>query len=744
MPSKFLFYRPRFILAALVLLAVLFQASLAGAYIGPGAGFAVVGSFMAFFFAFLSALLSMLVWPARALYIFIRRKLLKLRPQVKRVIVLGLDGLDPRTVHKMFQEDKLPNLKKLKEEGYFRPLKSTTPSISPVAWSTFMTGVNPGKHAIFDFLAPDRKAYLPVLSSSKIGNVERTVKIGKYVIPLGSPEIRLLRKSAPFWKILGDNFIFSQILRVPITFPPEKHYGTNLAAMCVPDLRGSQGSFTYFTSAKGENARHTGGIQVTLESDGNGGFVCDLPGPDNPLVPGVGEMKIPLKLKKEKDDWKLILPDAEVALAKDKYTDYVDLTFKAGLGVAARGIGRFRLLATEPDLELYLTPINIDPRSPAMPISHPSFFSSYIAKLQGPYATLGLNEDTWSLNERVLEEGAFLEQVWDIHEEREKMFLRAIDTTSKGCVVCVFDATDRVQHMFMRYEHPDHPANAGKDTQKYKNAIPELYERADELVGKVMAKRRKGDVLIVMSDHGFTSFKRGMNLNSWLWKEGYLATRDGKPSGELYENVDWENTRAYALGLAGMFLNLKGREARGVVEKDEAQALRAEIAAKLEGIEDKEGGGVAIEKVHLSGDAYWGPYAGQGPDLVPGFRPGWRVSWDGAMGVVNDVVFEDNLKAWSGDHCVDERFVPGVLFCDRDLECKTPWIGDVAPTILEWFGVPIPAHMDGKSLLHPRHEETKSDSIKEKAGENLEINQDNGEDAPAAAISSASIKDEAI
>ena len=199
--------------AVFLILLLCFFSFPAYAYIGPGAGFAILGSFMVFFFAFLSALLAVLLFPIRALIRLIQIKKQGNKPYVKRVIVLGLDGLDPDLCEKYISEGKLPNFKKLTEQGSFRRLKTTLPAMSPVAWSTFATGVNPGKHNIFDFLAPDRKSYLPVLSSTKIRQPEKTLKLGKYQIPLKKPEIQLLRKSQPFWKTLGDHWIFSQIIR---------------------------------------------------------------------------------------------------------------------------------------------------------------------------------------------------------------------------------------------------------------------------------------------------------------------------------------------------------------------------------------------------------------------------------------------------------------------------------------------------------------------------------------------------
>ncbi|MCX5887582.1 MAG: alkaline phosphatase family protein, partial [Proteobacteria bacterium] len=326
------------------------------AYIGPGAGFAILGSFMAFFFAILAAMAAVLVFPVRSLVRFIQVKKQGNHPYAQRVIVLGLDGLDPSLCEKFMAEGKLPNFKKLSKEGSFRRLKTTLPAMSPVAWSSFATGVNPGKHNIFDFLTPDRNSYLPVLSSTRIHTFEKFLAIGSYRIPLKKPEIQLLRRSQPFWKILGDHWIFSQIIRVPITFPPEKFYGTELSAMCVPDLRGSQGSFTYWRT-KGAEGKHTGGIELPLERTERG-WISYIPGPENTLSKNREEMRINFELRpKGENEFWLILPDQQVKLVKRNYTDWIRLRFKTGLGIRVSGLAKFMLLKGGEAPELYLTPI---------------------------------------------------------------------------------------------------------------------------------------------------------------------------------------------------------------------------------------------------------------------------------------------------------------------------------------------------------------------------------------------------
>jgi predicted AlkP superfamily phosphohydrolase/phosphomutase len=384
-----------------------------------------------------------------------------------------------------------------------------------------------------------------------------------------------------------------------------------------------------------------------------------------------------------------------------EYTNWVPVTFHGGFRQKVHGICQFMLLTTEPEFELYVTPIQIDPGNPAMPISHPTVYSMYLAKNQGPYATLGLAEDTWAHNEKILEDPDFLHQCIEADEEREKMFLDSLEKIKRGLVVCVFDGTDRIQHMFWRYIDPDHPAHDGQGTRRQRKAIEELYLRMDELVGRTMAKCSDPDtVLMVISDHGFASFRRGIDLNRWLIDNGYLTLKEGEDyKGKKYlRTVDWSKTTAFALGLAGIYLNVKGRELHGIVDTAETDALRDEIAQKLGGLIDPESGGVAISTVYNTRKVYRGPYTVEAPDLIPGYNDGYRVGWETAIGEITDSVFHDNNKAWSGDHCVDPKLVPGMFFCNRRVEDEFPRLMDLGPTTLKLFGVDVPDHMDGKPL----------------------------------------------
>jgi len=688
------------IFLTLFLLLTLSGIENAQAYIGPGAGFAFISSFFILLISVLLAVMTILFWPLRLIFKTIRKK--KRTPgknKASRVIIVGLDGMDPDLAARYMEEGKLANLSKIRETGTFRKLQTTLPPISPVAWSTFTTGVDPSRHNIFDFLNRDLRTYLPELSSTRIVPGSRSLSIGKYSIPLGKPSVKLLRRGKPFWSLLGKYGIFSAIIRVPITYPPEKLNGVLLSGMCVPDLKGTQGTFTSYTSG-GTTEKQTGGVQIRVNREGDR-IETHIPGPDNFLLRNNEEMRIPLNITiNGSNEAVLEISKEKIRLKKDTYSPWVRLTFKAGPGMKIRGICRFYIKQLKPDFDMYMTPINIDPEAPSLPISSPFSYSVYLAKLMGSYATLGLAEDTWALNERVIDEDIFLEQAYKHHEEREAMLFNALDKTRNGLCVCVFDTTDRIQHMFMRFIADDHPAHAvdmvGKD---YSDTIEQLYGRMDEMIGRVMKTIDKDDVLMVISDHGFKQFKRGVNLNSWLHKNGYLALKDGKDtSGDWFKDIDWTKTRAYTFGLSGIYINEKGREPQGIVPAEEKGDLKAELISRLQGLPDDETGRISIKEVYDAAEHYDGPYRDNGPDLIIGYNEGYRASWGAAVGSVDVHIFEDNNKSWSGDHCMDPRLVPGVLFCNRNISVDNPHIKDIAPTVLDLFGVEIPSYMNGKPL----------------------------------------------
>jgi len=656
---------------------------------------------MVIFTTIIVAILSLLLWPFRMVWRLVKTGR-KPKPWIRRLIIVGLDGQEPKLTDRFMAEGKLPNFKKLADAGCYHRLRSTFPSLSPVAWSSFSTGTNPGKHNIYDFLDRDLRTYLPLLSSTRIGRVEKYLKLGRFRIPLHKPELRLLRKSKPFWTILGERFIWSTILRVPITFPPDKFYGAELSAMCVPDLLGTQGTFLLYSTRPAEEKFKEGGIRLALEGSADR-FEATLQGPGNSFLEDEPPLELPLSIELDRSSSKarIQVGSETLELSPATLSDWIPLSFRAAPGVTVTGICRMMVTEMAEHTSLYVTPISLDPENPAMPVSHPSYYSTYLAKKIGPFTTLGLAEDTWALNEGVIDDGTFLKQTYDIDDEREAMFFAALDRLREGTLACVFDATDRVQHMFWRYIEDGHPAAVGREDAEHRNAIEDLYVRNDALVGRVLKKVRKGDVVMVISDHGFASFRRGVNLNSWLHAEGYLVLKEGcDGSREWLRDVDWSRTRAYSIGLTGMFLNLEGREEEGIVKPgEEAEALKAEIVGKLEGLIDSEKDEIGINEAFDTAKIYSGPYVGNAPDLLIGYNAGYRTSWDCATGMVSGPIFEDNVKAWSGDHCIDPRLVPGVFFCNHAIDGEDPGLIDIAPTALRLFGLKPPGHMDGKPLF---------------------------------------------
>jgi len=669
------------------------------AYIGPGAGFALGGSFLFAFAGILLAVVAVLAWPVRVLLRSLRGRGKRRKGAAGRVVVLGLDGFDPVICKKMMDSGDLPHLSALKKEGGYRPLLTTYPAMSPVGWSTFATGVDPSGHNIFDFLSRDLVTHLPVLSSTRL-HQRPARSLGPIALPGGGPRFELLRRSKPFWKTCAETGLASTILRVPITFPPEKFYGIQLSGMCAPDLRGTQGTFSYFASEPEENGDSTGGEYYHVKMENN--IVrSELVGPQN----AAGKNNDPLKCGFEiavSDSRKATLKinGKQYEITKGKYSDWIKVEFKSSPFVKISGICKFLLISTDPGFKLYVTPINIDPEKPAMPISYPAVYSTYLSKKQGYYATLGLAEDSWALNQKLITDDDFLQQCLDADQEREVMFFDSLNNIKHGLCLCVFDGTDRIQHAFWRQMDENHPAHNGKFTASKTSAIEEIYKHADKFLEKIMKQYNEKDTLImIISDHGFNGFRYGVDLNRWLEENGYLKLKEEGRNKKNLSGVDWSKTRAFAMGLSGIFLNIKGRESKGIVDsKTEASALREEIAGKLRQLNDPIRNQQAVKQVYNAQKIYSGPYKNNAPDLIVGYQVGYRASWETAVGQVTEQIFHDNIKAWSGDHCIDHSLVPGVLFCNHKINDERPRLMDIGPTVLNMFGVEVPAHMDGRQL----------------------------------------------
>jgi predicted AlkP superfamily phosphohydrolase/phosphomutase len=602
-----------------------------------------------------------------------------------RTIVLGFDGMDPELTDRWMADGTLPNFARLAREGHYQKLPTTNPAQSPVAWSSFATGLNPGEHGMFDFLRRNPETYAPEYALSAIEPPNTVIRAFGYRLPLDEGAIRNRRVGTPFWISAEREGHRTSVLRVPVTYPADP-ISSMLSGMGVPDLLGTQGTFTFYTTeeAKGES---TGGRIVTVEAEG-GRVETALEGPPHPLYQEPVPLTIPLTIEQVGTDRvRIRLGDQEIELATAGWSDWVpaEFTFAGLIGVS--GLVRFYLVEAFPELKLYVSPIQFDPRAPAGPISMPPDYAAELAGRIGLYHTIGMPEETWSLNEERISDAAYLEMVAAILKEREAMLFDALGQTERELVVAVFVQTDRISHMFWRGIDPRHPLYDRTD-ERARGAIRWIYGEADRILGRVRAAMKPEDRLIVLSDHGFDSFRRAVHLNRWLAEAGYLALKPGAPSSEsLFTNVDWTKTKAFALGLNGIFLNLRGREGLGIVRPDEADALEREISEKLKRWRDPDTGGAPVHTIYDGEEVYQGAQTADAPDLVIGYARGYRASWQTALGGVPDSLVEDNTRKWSGDHCVEPSLVPGVLFASFKPEAEVASITEVPDLIRDIMGL---------------------------------------------------------
>ncbi|MGE5245120.1 MAG: alkaline phosphatase family protein [Betaproteobacteria bacterium] len=655
----------------------------------------------------------------------------------QRVFVMGFDGMDPTLARKWMDEGKLPNLKKLADEGTFTTLGSTIPSESPTAWSSFATGVNPGKHDIYDFLIRDFKTYFPDFNMVKREPPEFLWGL----IPTKLPKVISTRGGTSFWVYAGRDGIRSRVLTVPVTFPPETiEHGKMLAGLPTPDVRGTIGTYYYWAtdvSRYEEGNTEFGGITKRLLFDGDTAQT-ELVGPPNPIVrqklrevraktpqsdadrmeiarlEAQEDIRLPMSIHWDREGRSATvdLDGTSVQLAQGEWSPWVDVTFKVNIFVRIHGMMQLYLVRAGQDLQLYGSPVNLDPRDPPIPISKPDSFSNEIvSELGGVYRTLGWAESADKpLNEDRLDEGAFIYDSNKAMDDREKVILDNLKHDDWDLFVGVIETTDRVQHMMWRLIDPTHPMYDAKLAAKYGDAIENVYRRADDFVGELRARLPKDVVFMVVSDHGFHSFRRGVNLNTWLVQNGYMAFKgqSGKKTlndlfgrGTFFEGVDWSHTRAYAVGLGQIYFNLKGREGQGIVsEGAEYRALQDEIRSRLITLTDPENGARVFGGIYKRDDIYKGPYIRNAPDLEVGFNDGYRVGWQDTLGGIARSVIEDNDRKWSGDHCATTPEISGgVFFANRKINTATPSIMDISPTVLRLLGVPVPSDLDGRPIM---------------------------------------------
>jgi predicted AlkP superfamily phosphohydrolase/phosphomutase len=613
---------------------------------------------------------------------------------MKKVIIIGLDGFEPKIVERMLEAGDLPNLAKLREQGGYSRIRTTYPAQTPVAWSTFATGTNPGRHGIFDFIRRDPKTYLPDLS------MNRYEQKNAYL----PPKAVNLRRGTPLWQLLSAAGISSSVVRCPCTYPPDDIQGRMLSGMGVPDLRGGLGTSTFYTSDKTVKTGESESV-LNIKAEPDGTIRTYIIGPRNPKTRSDLRFDITVQIDISAKRVTVFSEGQPKALEirEGEWSDWLKVKFKLGMLQSIKGMVRFYLVQTDPVFELYAAPVNFDPEAPLFPISSPPEYAKELTREVGTYYTTGMVEDHGGLNNERFDEHAYLEQCEAVLREREQMMHYELDRLKEGFFFCLFDTPDRIQHMFWRFGEHDHPANRVKPSKDLAHVIDEHYRACDRVVGEAMQYADDQTLCITLSDHGMNSFQRGVHLNTWLHSNGLLSlrngTRPGDEAGDFFHSVDWDRTKAYAVGLGGIYLNLKGRERQGIVEPGEAEGLKASIAEGLTDLRDAALGRVAIRSIVTREQVYTGPFVDEAPDLLVNFSEGYRVSWTTALGGIPEGHFEDNVKKWGGDHIIDPSLVPGVLFMNRAFRENQASLLDMAPTILEALGAPPGEAMEGKSLL---------------------------------------------
>ncbi len=652
----------------------------------------------------------------------------KTKPTGKKVLIVGIDGMDPRLVDEFMSRGLLPNFEKLMSMGDFKPLTSSIPPQSPVAWANFITGTNPGKHGIFDFIHRDPDTYMPYLSTSKTEGApeDDSIALGKRVIWLKGGVAENKVAGTPFWEYLAENGIWERVFKIPSNFPPAGGVGWSGSGMGTPDILGTYGTFTYFTDNPPEHPDSIGGGTITpVYMVEENVFRTKFVGPTNtwaldekrPYLGGdkrnYADSEVPLTIYVDPENpaVKIEFQDNELVLSQGEWSGWLPIKFDMFPPfLGARGIVRFYLKEVRPDFKLYASPINMDPLEPPMPVTNPPEYAVEVAENCGYYYTQGMPEDTKARQADldILNDGELFQQMMLIHDEDKKIFKWHLDQFKDGLLYYYFGSLDLGTHMFWRLHDPSHPAYDPKWAKKMGDPVEKLYVMMDKIIGTALERTGPNDVLIVMSDHGFASWDKTFQVNSWLLENGYLRLEKGVDrekvayfrdldSGKF--GVDWSRTMAYGMGINGVYINKLGREAYGAVSPVEYREYVDEIAEKLMDYVDPATGEKPILVAAKSYETYKGDGLEHAPDIVLGFKRGYRGGDESALGKFPKEIVSLNKSSWSGDHCVATREVPGIIVTNQKIRKQDPALIDVGPTVLSIFGIEKPAQMDGEPLF---------------------------------------------
>jgi predicted AlkP superfamily phosphohydrolase/phosphomutase len=559
-----------------------------------------------------------------------------------RTIIVGFDSFDPATFERLQDAGKMPNLTKIASQGGYSRLEVCSPPQTEVSWTSIATGVDPGSHGIFDFVHRDPETYIPYVS---LLPTKQSV-LGEQFLPPYTTKT-LFHEAA-------DMGFPATALWWPALFParPDLPVST-IPGLGTPDIRGQLGVGTYLTTDPEEKRK----VKVTrLESVGRGKFSGSLEGPQVKAKDGVRAATLPVIIEIIDDtSANLTIGDQKIRLSPGVWSSIIELKFQAGFAFSVHAITQVILTETRGKVSLYFLPFQIHPLHSLWHYATPSSLVKDAWKNAGPFLTLGWPQDTNALEDGCITDAQFLALCDTIFASRQKIFFNQLNGFREGVLAGIFDCLDRVQHMFLRSNQ---------------NIVDQWYVKLDQFVGEVQAGIEKSGLekhrFLIMSDHGFRTFENKIHLNHWLVENGYmtLSPKTGTPD---LRDASWESTKAYALGLNSIYLNIAGREGRGIVQPQDIEGLLEGIKTRLLDWKTEDGRQV-ISRVLLKHEAFTGPYARLGPDLVVGYAPGFRASSETGLGKSNTVSIEPNNDHWGADHCIDSTKVPGVLFANRDVK----------------------------------------------------------------------------
>ncbi len=609
----------------------------------------------------------------------------------KSLIIIGIDGMDWDYTQRMISQGQLPHFAELMIEGHGQSLETSVPPLSPIAWSDFITGMDSGGHGIFDFIHRDPETYFPYSAMAETeGDTEPLIKFGKYQIPSGG-DVRLLRRGTPFWSVLEGAGVPTWIYRMPVNFPPSGTATRELSGMGTPDFVGTLGTANFWTTALFFD-QDVDGVEVQGLDFWEDRATGSVLGPPNPFRVDGERLESPLVVTFDPESDVVEVEVGEepgVVLQPGEWSDWVTVTFEMIPTQAITATTRFYLRSVRPEVELYASPLQIDPKAPVMPISTPSDHAAKLAAATGEFFTQGMPEDTKALTEEVITRDEFLSQAEVAHQELVDQFEYLLPQFQGGTFFYYFGNLDQVSHIMWGVTDPEHPTYNPETAAKYADVVPNLYREADRIVGYALDHLPEGATLIVMSDHGFASWRRSFNLNSWLRDEGYLVAKDPNLVSDpgFFRNVDWSQTQAFGAGFNGLYANQRGRESQGIVDPLVADELLAEIGEKLLAATDPETGDPIVTRIYKADEFFNNRGALEvGPDMLVGYAKGVRTDSDGALGTLSPDYMFDNIGNWTGDHSMDHTTVPGVFFANRKLETEVVSLRDLATAVVAEFG----------------------------------------------------------